>query len=186
MSMNLRRVLAGGFAVALLAGGVADAGAQGRVPAPDRAGSPRRGQATAPRRQQLEQQLRRRMWNVTREKVGLTDAQMSKLTQTSQRFDARRRAVNQQERAQREVLRTQILAGDKADQSRIAAALDRLQQLQRERLDVQSQEQAELATFMSPLQRARYVALQEQVRRRVESLRRQRPDSARLGDSPIR
>ena len=152
----------------------------------DGVGRPPAGARSPARRQQMERQLRQRLWTVTKQRVGLTDAQMTKLAQTSQRFDARRRAVNQEERAQREVLRTQILAGDKADQSRIAAALDRLQQLQRERLDVQSQEQAELAKFMSPLQRARYVALQEQVRRRVESLRRQRPDSARLGDSPTR
>jgi Spy/CpxP family protein refolding chaperone len=79
------------------------------------------------------------------------------------------------------VLRGQILAGDKADQSRVSAALEQLQQLQRQRLDLQGQEQQEFASFMTPLQRAKYAALQEQVRRRVEALRRQRPDSSGLG-----
>jgi periplasmic protein CpxP/Spy len=175
--MMSRRLFRNILAVALVTGGLARADAQVRMP-PER-----RQQQAAPRRQQLEQQLRRRLWSVTKERVGLTDAQMTQLGQTTQKFDVRRRSVNQDERAQRMELRNQILAGDKADQSRIAAALDRLQQLQRQRLDIQGEEQAELAKFMSPLQRARYVALQEQVRRRVEALRRERPDSTRLGDS---
>ena len=129
------------------------------------------------RRQQMERQLRQRLWQVTKQQVGLTDAQMTKLGATTQRFDARRRTVNQQERAERTLLRQQIQAGDKADQNRVAAALDRLIQLQRQRVDLQAEEQRELAGYMTPVQRARFAALQEQVRRRVESLRRERPDS---------
>ena len=155
------------LALTLLSGVVAQAGAQVR--------------SAPPRRQQLEQQLRRRLWSVTKDRVGLTDAQMTKLGQTNQKFDGRRRSLNQAERAQRAELRTQILAGDRADQNRVAAALDQLLKLQRQRLDTQAEEQAELATFMSPLQRAKYAALQEQVRRRVEALRRARPDSSPLG-----
>jgi hypothetical protein len=44
-------------------------------------------------------------------------------------------------------------------------------QIQRERIDLQIEEQRQLATFMSPLQRARYAALQEQIRRRLEGIR---------------
>jgi Spy/CpxP family protein refolding chaperone len=122
--------------------------------------------------------LRERLWKVTKEQVGLTDAQMAKLGETSRRFDARRRTLNQQERAERGALRQQITAGDRADQSRIAAALDHLIQFQRERVELQAEEQRELAGYMTPLQRARFAALQEQVRRRVETLRRERADSA--------
>lgn len=135
--------------------------------------------ALAPaRRQQMERQLRQRLWRVAREQVGLTDAQMTKLGETNRRYDARRRSLNQQERAERSVLHQQILAGDRADQARIATSLDRLLQLQRQRVDLQAEEQRELSGFMTPLQRARFAALQEQVRRRVEALRRERPDSA--------
>jgi Spy/CpxP family protein refolding chaperone len=165
--MRARRLVWPVFVLTLLSGALAPVEAQGRGGAPAR-------------RQQLEQQLRRRLWNVTKERVGLTDAQMTKLTQTNQRFDARRRTLNKDERSQRAVLRNEIVAGDKADQNRIAAALDRLQQLQRQRVDLQAEEQRELATYMTPLQRAKYAALQEQVRRRVETLRRSRPDSSGL------
>ena len=139
---------------------------------------PEPGAQAPARRQQMERQLRERLWNVTKEQVGLTDAQMTQLGQTSRRFDARRRSLNQQERAERSALRQQIAAGDRADQNRIAAALDHLIQFQRQRVELQAEEQRELAGYMTPLQRARFAALQEQVRRRVEVLRRQRADSA--------
>jgi len=136
-------------------------------------------EAHAPaRRQQMERQLRERLWRVTKEQVGLNDAQMTKLGETTRRFDERRRTLNQQERAERSALRQQIQAGDRADQKRIAAALDHMIQLQRQRVDLQAEEQRELAGFMTPIQRARFAALQEQVRRRVESLRRQQSDTA--------
>ena len=139
---------------------------------------PEAGSPAPARRQQMERQLRERLWKVTKEQVGLTDAQMSKLGETSRRFDARRRTLNQQERAERTELRQQIAAGDRADQNRIATALDHLIQYQRQRVELQAEEQRELAGYMTPLQRARFAALQEQVRRRVEMLRRQRADSA--------
>ena len=139
---------------------------------------PQSGASAPVRRQQMERQLRERLWKVTKEQVGLTDAQMSKLGETSRRFDARRRTLNQQERAERTALRQEITRGDRADQNRIAAALDHLIQFQRQRVEIQAEEQRELSGYMTPLQRARFAALQEQVRRRVEMLRRDRADSA--------
>ncbi len=127
------------------------------------------------RRQQLEQQIRRSFWRVAKERIGFTDDQMQKLEQTASRFDARRRAHAQQERAQRLVLREELTSRS-PDEGRVASALDRLQGLQRERLDIQEAEQKEFAGFMQPSQRAKLAALQEQVRRRAESLRRARPE----------
>jgi hypothetical protein len=142
------------------------------------AAASRQAQSGAPaQRAQMEQRLRQGLWRIAKERVGLTDAQMTKLTEVNHRYDARRRTINQDERAQRQTLRTEILAKDAANQDRIASAMDRLLQLQRQRLDVVAEEQKEFATFMTPLQRAEYAALQEQVRRRVEELRRQRADS---------
>ena len=151
---------------------VAASGAQGtrRLDAPP-------GNA-GPRRAQMEQQLRRNLWQIAKQRIGFSDAQMSQLASTRRRFDDRRRALAVEERAQRMTLRQELLADTRADQDRVAKALDRLHQLQRDRVDLQIEEQREFATFMTPVQRAKYAALQEQVRRRVEALRRQRPDSA--------
>jgi hypothetical protein len=132
------------------------------------------------RRQRLEQQLRQGLWRIAKQRVGFTDDQMTRLEETSRRYDGRRHALNMDERTQRLALRQEILAADgKADQDLVARALDRLIQLQRERIELQAQEQKEFAAFMTPIQRAKYAALQEQVRRRMDALRRQRPDSAR-------
>ena len=79
-----------------------------------------------------------------------------------------------QEREERLALRREILVGADADQQRIATALDRVLELQRRRAQLQIDEQRALGTFMTPLQRARYAALQEQIRRRAEKLRGQR------------
>lgn len=130
------------------------------------------------RRQMLEQQIRRTFWRVAKNRIGFTDEQMTRLERTSQRFDQRRRVLAQQERSLRVALRREILGDSTANQAAIAAALDQLDALQRQRLDLQVEEQKEFSAFMTPLQRAKFLALQEQVRRRMQELLRARPDSA--------
>src|SRR5215218_7659443 len=132
----------------------------------------------APRRQQLEAQLRQRLWRITKNRVGLTDDQMTKLAQTSGPFDAQRRHLATQERDERLALRRELLAGPNADQQRIATSLDRVLDLQRRRAQLQIDEQRAISAFMTPLQRAKYAALLEQLRRRAENLRRQRAGAA--------
>jgi Spy/CpxP family protein refolding chaperone len=128
-------------------------------------------------RQQLEQQLRTGVARVVKQRLELTDDQMMKLRRSNAQFEPRRRSLNQEERQHRRELRSQILAGPTADQTRIGAAVDDLLQLQRRRIDLQIEEQRQLAEFMTPMQRARYLALQEQLRRRVEGIQKARPDS---------
>lgn len=171
--MRVRRVF-GILALALpLASGMAQGQEGGRGP-----GGPPMA------RPQMEQRLRAGLWRIAKQRLDFNDEQMGRLAATNQRFDARRREINQRERAERQALRREVLAGDSANQNRIAEALDELHQLQRQRLDVNGEEQKELATFMTPLQRAKYAALQEQLRRRVEALRRARAERLAL-DSAI-
>jgi hypothetical protein len=154
------------------------AGAQGRLRAP---------RAVAPGRQQLEARLRQRLWSITKTRVGFTDDQMTKLAQTSRRFDERRRQLAAEERQKRQLMRREILAGTAADQNQVATALDRVLQIQRERIDLQIEEQHAFAEFMTPVQRARYAALQEQLRRRAARLREQRAGAdTTLGADDIR
>lgn len=164
--MSERRILLTLLALLLVA---VPAGAQGRV-REQRALAPQR----TPGRQQLEARLRQRLWGITKNRVGFTDDQMTKLAQTSRSFDERRRRLAIEERQQRQLLRSEILAGSAADQTQVAAALDRVLHIQRERIDLQIEEQRAFAEFMTPVQRARYAALQEQLRRRAENLRARR------------
>jgi hypothetical protein len=136
-----------------------------------------RGGAQGQERQQLEQKFRRGVARVVKQRLELSDDQMSRLSRSSSQFDARRRTLIQDERAQRLALRAEIKAGPSGDQNKIAGALDRLLELQRQRVELQIEEQREFATFLSPLQRAKYFALQEQLRRRMEGLRRAQSDT---------
>ena len=151
--------------VSLIAG---DAQAQGG------ARRPPAGVEGAPRRQQMEERLRQQLWRVTKNRVGLTDEQMNRLAQTSRPFENQRRQLATQERAERLSLRRELLAGTNANQDRVSASLDRVLDFQRRRAQLQIDEQRALAAFMSPVQRAKYAALQEQLRRRAENLRGQR------------
>lgn len=139
----------------------------------------------APRRAQMERQFQRNLWQIAQRQIGLSDEQMTRLQQTSRRFDERRRALAVEERTLRATLRRQLSnetksdgsAADNPDQAVVGKTLDRVHELQRERIDLQIEEHRAFAAFMTPVQRARYAALQEQVRRRVEMLRRNRADS---------
>jgi len=46
--------------------------------------------------------------------------------------------------------------------------------IQKRRVAILESEQHDLATIITPIQRARYMALQEQVRRRLEQMRQRR------------
>jgi len=131
-------------------------------------------------RAQLERRFRQMLYQVTRRRVGLSDAQMNRLMPINQRFETERRGIQRQERETRVALRDAMRDSSHADQPRITSYLDKLVELQRQRVELVAREQRDLAEFMTPLQRARYTALQEQVRRRIEQMARQKraaPDS---------
>ena len=144
-----------------------------RLPQPDESAPAEQPART----QQLQQQVRRSLWRVAKLRIGFSDDQMLRLVRTSQRFDQQRRQLAQEERALRVTIRAEILADSSANQASISAALDRLLAIQQRRLDLMTDEQREFTAFMTPLQRARFMALQEQVRRRLQQLERNRIDS---------
>lgn len=135
-------------------------------------------ETTNANRAQLERRFRQMLFQMTRRRVGLSPEQMNRLVPINQRFETQRRAIQRQERETRLALRDAMRDSTQVDQSRITSYLDKLVELQHQRVDLVGQEQKELATFMTPLQRARYMALQEQVRRRIEQMLRQRRRAA--------
>lgn len=133
-----------------------------------------RGQAdTSARRERaaLEQRVQQGLGRLMRERVGLSDAQLRQLAPVRQRFEARRRDLLAGERAARIELRRVIQGGatDSLTQSQVASLMARLQDVQRQRVQLFEEEQRELAGFMTPVQRARYHAVQENIRRRVQA-----------------
>ena len=131
------------------------------------------GQMGRPNRAQLEQRIGDRIGAVLKKNLNLSDDQFGKLQATNKRFEERRHLLVGQERDARMGMRELMIAGDTANQAKVSAALDRMLQIQRQRFESIEQEQKELAGFLTPMQRAKYLGMQEQMFRRVEALRQQ-------------
>ena len=122
-------------------------------------------------REQLEQQFRMRLANLLKTQLGLTDEGMRQLSEVNQRFDRQRRELNRREMMTRRSLRAEVLKHDSADAARIEQLLTEQFRVERERIDLTEAEQRELSKFLTPVQRARYLGVQEQIRREMDRLR---------------
>ena len=122
----------------------------------------------------LQARVRQRLAAVAKQRLELTDDQMRQLTAVNASYETRRRALMTQERDARVSVRGELQRGKQADQKRVESSLTELFRIQRARIDLAEQEQRDLAKFMQPSQRAGYLALQEQVRRRVDQMRKRR------------
>lgn len=127
--------------------------------------------AVRPERDSLERQVRVRMGQILKTRLGLTDDQMTSLQATNRRIEERRRELFQQEREVRTQLRDAMRVQDTTRNAEIAGLLDRMITVQRQRVELLEQEQRELATFLTPMQRARYFGMEEQIRRRMTEMR---------------
>lgn len=166
--------------LALLAG---TAGGAGELAAQQQ---PQRPPLSPAQRDTLEQRVRDRMAQMLRTQLGMSDEQVRRFQATNRRFEAQRVALFNQEREVRGELRQLIEGGDTTQLARIGTLLDRTIQLQRQRIDLQESEQTELATFLNPLQRARLYGIEEQLRRRMESMRDGQPGAGRMAPPPMR
>ena len=121
---------------------------------------------------QVDARMRQRLGTMVKERLGLDDAQAQRLAETSRRYEEQRRKLIMDERELRLQLRDEMGPGATPNQERVDRALTRMIALQRQRIDLLEREQKELAGFLTPVQRARYLALQDEVRRRVDEARR--------------
>lgn len=148
-----------------------------------------------PGRDSLERQVQRRVAQMMKTHLELTDEQMLRLRATNRRFEGQRRILFEREREVRTGLRREMRremhASDSTRNEQISALLDRMLLLQRQRLDLLEAEQKDLANFLSPMQRARYFGMEEQIRRRINEMRERgrddrggpgRPDGPRQPD----
>lgn len=147
------------------------AAAQGAVP-----------QDSTPQRQALVKQLRQRWQQIVHDRLGLTDVQLRQLQETTRHFNAQRQTLNQEERAIRGEMRDQVTGVTPTDDKHLAAMIDTVLDLQRQRLELTRNEQRELSLFLTPLQRVKYLALQEQLRQQIERLRQAGVGRGEAGD----
>jgi Spy/CpxP family protein refolding chaperone len=131
-----------------------------------------RAEKAPPQREQLEARLRREFTRVVQQRVGLTDDQLAKLGPINRSFSEQRRTLQLRERDTRVAIQRAIRdTAGRSDSARVSGLLQQLVDIQKRRVQLVEDEQRALATIMTPVQRARYMALQEQTRRQVEQRR---------------
>ncbi|MEP7066182.1 MAG: hypothetical protein ABI889_09135 [Gemmatimonadota bacterium] len=123
------------------------------------------------------QAFQRRIMEVVQHTLGATDDQMRQLVVVNRTYQEERRALNQKDRDARQAIRAEVLKEADADQDKVARELDELVGVQRQRIDIFTREQRELARFLTPVQRAKYATLQEGLRKKVEQLRQRRQEN---------
>lgn len=171
----------------------AQAGPPGGPPPPDgraRGGMSRGGMSrggmrgdqrvTPEMRLQMERRLQDRIDQRVRQQLALTDEQFGKMREVASRIEADRRALRSEDLSTRLAMRKELFAGENADEKRVGELLDQMTRFERRRLELQEREQRELAKFLSATQRARYIGLQDELRRSMQDVQRRRmdPDSS--------
>lgn len=152
------------------------------IPAGPVQGRQERGPARPAQRALIERRLQDRINLLVRTRLALTDDQFSQLRAVSARMENERRALRIEEMATRNEIRRELGTGDAPNEARVAELLEQLPRLERRRIDMLEQEQRALARFLQPSQRARYFALQDQLRRELQEGQRRRLDSDRPPD----
>jgi Spy/CpxP family protein refolding chaperone len=165
--MTITRAVVGAMALALCASVV-------EAQRPNRSMPGRGGQQPGRpdgRREDLEDEVRRNFARAVRERVGLTDDQMLKLGPITRKFEDQRRQVQRDERDARTKLMGLVMINAEADSVRIRQHISEMNEVRRRRMQIDEAEQKDLAGIMTPLQLAKFLALQENVRRRLEQAR---------------
>ena len=118
-----------------------------------------------------QSQFRQRLGEFVKRQLGLTDQQYQQLQTVNAKYESQRFTLLQQEREIRITVRDEVLRGDSADQKRVARMLDEMMKVQSTRLSLLQQEQKELSAFLTPVQRAKYLGIQEQIKKRLQAMR---------------
>jgi hypothetical protein len=154
---------------------VSDIGAQGAAGGRKggRAGNQAAQNRAAQRRPLVEQRLQARVDSIVRDRLVLTDDQFARMQEVASKIEDSRRQLRNEESSTRIELRSELLSSAPNEQ-RVSELLDKMPQIERRRLDLMETEQKELKKFLSPTQRARYLALQDELRRNMQDLQRRR------------
>lgn len=139
-------------------------------------------------RGRLEERFRERLAMVMRERLSLTDEQLSRLADVNRRLEGERRTLLREELDIRREMRRALRPDTTPSDAAVDALLERSLRVERRRLELFEQEQRELRQFLSPVQRAKYVGMQEQLRRQMDEMRDRRsgPPGERLGAPGLR
>lgn len=124
--------------------------------------------------QAMVRRVRQAFAGVVRRELKLNDDDMRRLQQVDDKYQLQRNQLNRSEREARQGLRAALEDTTGApDQSKVDDYLKRLVQAQRQRADILENEQKDFAQFLSPVQRAKFFALRDQLQRRIADTRQE-------------
>lgn len=133
-------------------------------------------------REQLQRQFQARLDSIVKDRLQLTDEQFGLVREIATRIEQERRTLRMEDGRLRMELRRELNA-QSINEDKVADLLERIPRIERRRHDLNLREQRELAKVLRPSQRARYVALQEEMRRNMQEMMRKRLDASRDHDN---
>jgi hypothetical protein len=131
-----------------------------------------RGDTTRRPPGEMDRRIQERMGQILKEQLRLTDAQVRQMQEVNRKFGPRRGQIGREERMVRDQMRREMANRDSDGGPELSRLLERLLEVQRARLNLLEEEQKELALFLTPMQRARYMAFEEELQRRTDEMRR--------------
>jgi hypothetical protein len=133
---------------------VAQAGTQPKRPEPP-AGSGGQMARMAMPDSMRRREMQARMGDMLKQRFGFTDAQATRFVEANKTFAERARLIGEQDRDVRMAIREEMLRPDSARSSQLSALLDKQSAVRRQRAELADTREKELASFLTPLQRAK-------------------------------
>jgi Spy/CpxP family protein refolding chaperone len=124
--------------------------------------------------QRLRQMVIERWRARVRADLNLTDDQATKLHATEDRFAARRRDVSQRQAQVLLALRSQLQPGVAANADTVRRLMDEREKNRTALAGLERDEDGEIASYLTPVQHARYQLLRQQLQDRIAEMRRER------------
>ncbi len=146
----------------------------GLAVAPALAAQDSAGPPDSVQRERLQEEIDRRFGQVVQQRLGLTGDQSARLRATEERFRARRRATLRRQLALRFALDGQMRPGQAADADSVRRLMDGIQGNRVELLQLEQDQDREMAEYLTPVQRAQYQMLRERLLARLQEVRRER------------
>jgi len=126
-----------------------------------------------PARARLRQQIEDRFAARIKEQVGLSDEQLTKLRSTWITYGSRRRELEARERLLRSALGAQMRPGVAANQDSVSRLTDGLVNLRSSYAQIARDENREMATYLTPVQRTQLLTMRERFLQRIQEIRRE-------------
>jgi DNA anti-recombination protein RmuC len=137
-------------------------------------------EANPERAEQLRQQVEGRFAERVKERLQLSDDQMTRLRGTARTYGARRRELTEREREIRGALAEQLRPGIAANQDSVSRLTDALVAIRDSHAHALRDENREMSEYLTPVQRSQLFVMRERLVRRAREIRDEHHDDRRL------